>query len=258
MNEIILHKQSGVTYFCSTRQGGVSRGNYASLNLSPYSGDDFLSVEKNRRILKKKLGNENLHLITPYQTHETQLRIITHDFFNLSIEQQNSFLYGVDALVTSLHDVCIAVATADCVPLIFTDYSKKVIGVAHAGWRGTCSRIAKITIDTMVNECGCDRNEIKVFVGPSISPAVYEVGQEVIFEFENAGFEMNEIMEPKGDKFLLDLWNANLQVLLSNGILLDNVLLSNECTFTLQDKYFSARRLGINSGRMLSGIFISR
>lgn len=247
---------NNIVYFYTSRMGGVSTGNYASFNLSEYTGDDFKSVQSNRTLLLNTLGNSNLQLIIPHQTHSNEVRIIDSSFLEMSTADQSTFLSGVDALVTDLPEVCIAVTTADCVPIVFFDERKKVIGVAHAGWRGTCGKIAKNTVEVMINKYGCTSNEIKAYIGPSISPSVYEVGMEVIEEFEKAGFETSAIATPLQDKYLLNLWEANIQVLEKCGIERSNIELSEKCTFTEHELFFSARRLGIKSGRILSGAYI--
>jgi polyphenol oxidase len=253
---MIVNKQSNITYFCTTRDGGVSVGNYSSLNLSEFTGDDLSAVNQNRQILRKALGAENLQLVIPHQTHSTEVRIIDSTFNNLTDELRVEFLDGVDAMVTALPGVCIAVTTADCVPIIYFDGVKKVVAVAHAGWRGTCGRIAKNVVDVMVNEFGCNASDIQLFIGPSISPEVYEVGADVVQEFDKAEFILPEIVFQKGEKYLLDLWQANVQALTNCGIPRDNIQISGECTYTQHEKYFSARRLGILSGRILSGVYI--
>jgi polyphenol oxidase len=255
--DMIITKDSNITYFCTTRDGGVSEGNYSSLNLSEFTGDNFSSVNQNRQIIRKALGAENLQLVIPHQTHSTEVRIIDTTFNNLTDELRVEFLDEVDALVTALPGVCVAVTTADCVPITYFDGVKKIVAVAHAGWRGTCRRIAKNVVEVMVREFGCNPSDIHIFIGPSISPEVYEVGSDVVQEFDKAEFILPEIISRKGEKYLLDLWQANVQVLTSCGIPRKNIKISGECTYTQQEKYFSARRLGIHSGRILSGAYIS-
>ena len=251
-----IMNNNNMVCFYTTRDGGVSTGNYASFNLSEYTGDEAESVLTNRARLLQSLGEKHLPLIIPHQTHSNEVRIIDSSFLEMSTADQSTFLSGVDALVTDLPEVCIAITTADCVPIVFFDEQKKVIGVAHAGWRGTCGKIAKNTVEVMINKYGCTSNEIKAYIGPSISPSVYEVGMEVIEEFEKAGFETSAIATPLQDKYLLNLWEANIQVLEKYGIERNNIELSEKCTFTELELFFSARRLGIKSGRILSGAYI--
>lgn len=252
----LLSKYNEIAHFCTSREGGVSVGNYASMNLSPFAGDKPEDFEQNKQILCDKLGINPEKLIIPYQTHGTEIREIDEVYFQLSEEEKARYLNGIDAIFTKLPQVCIGVTTADCVPLQFFDPEKKVIAVAHAGWRGTCSRIAEKTIQTLVEKYDCNPIDIRVTIGPSISGNVYEVGKEVLENFKNAGFENFDIVENRNGSLFLDLWKANQLSLEKAGILPENIEIAGICTFSEHEKFFSARRLGIKSGRMLSGIML--
>ena len=252
----ILNKFNEIAHFCTTRQGGISVGNYASNNLSPFSGDNPEHFFQNQKLLSNELGIETAQIIIPYQTHGTEIREINADYFKLNNQQKLQYLDGVDALFTQLTDVCIGVTTADCVPLLFYDPRTRVIAAAHAGWRGTCARIAEKTIDNMVENYGCSPADILVAIGPSISAQVYEVGEEVVESFRLAGFDIPEIVTVRNNASFLDLWKANQLLLESSGVLKDNIEVTGICTYSEHNNYFSARRLGIKSGRMLSGIML--
>jgi YfiH family protein len=254
---MILENYNNITFFCTDRHGGTSSGNYSTLNLSEYTGDDLHNLKNNFDYLSKRLGKMNLNYIVPHQTHETKVLDINKAFMYLNANDQKQLLNGVDALVTSLPNTCIAVTTADCVPLLFWDETKQVVAVAHAGWRGTCMQIAKNTIQKMQSNYNCNPENIQVYIGPSISPSVYEVGNDVITAFKNNGFLLSDICVPNKEKYLLNLWEANIQVILKMGIDRDKIHCSNICTFTDNENYFSARKLGIQSGRILNGIFIN-
>lgn len=251
-----LDKYKGIAHFCTDRQGGVSMGNYASFNLSAYSGDKPEDYKRNNSILCDHLGIDPGKLIIPYQTHGSKILEIEDSFFQLTMNEKSQALNGIDALFTQLPNVCIGVTTADCVPLLFFDPEKQVIAVAHAGWRGTCAGIAGKTVQSLVEKFKCVPADILVVIGPSISPKIYEVGKEVVDNFENAGFDIPEIITAMGQSFYLDLWKANQSTLENTGILSNNIEISGICTFTQHDRFFSARRLGIKSGRMLSGIML--
>ena len=254
----LLNKHNEIAHFCTSREGGVSVGNYASFNLSPFCGDAPESLLRNQQILYDRLDINLERLIIPYQNHGTEIRIIDDDFFQLTDESKQQYLNGIDALYTSLPGVCIGVTTADCVPLLFFDQVKQVVAAAHAGWRGTCGRIAEKTIRRLVEVHKCSVKDILVVIGPSISCKVYEVGVDVIDSFKAAGFDVSNICEQSGDSFFLDLWEANQQSLEKAGIPAENIEIAGLCTFTHPDHFFSARRLGIKSGRMLSGIMIKK
>ena len=251
-----LNKYKEIAHFCTDREGGASMGNYASFNISPYSGDNPENVRKNKKIICKQFAIDSDRLIIPYQTHGTKIVRIEDSFFQLSSDEKTQALYGVDALFTHLTNVCIAITTADCVPIIFFDPKKQVIAVAHAGWRGTCSRIAEKTATCLIDTFDCNPADIRIVIGPSISASVYEVGEEVVDNFRDAGFDISRIVNVRNQSFYLDLWEANKQSLHSAGISNDHIEISGICTYTEHDRFFSARRLGIKSGRIATGIML--
>jgi len=250
----LLNKFSKIAHFCTTRQGGVSVGNYASMNMSPFSGDNVEHQSENLNLLKKKLNSTDL--IIPFQTHGTEIGIINEDFIQKNFAERADLLNGVDALITKEPNVCIGVTTADCVPLIFYDPHLEVIAVAHAGWRGTCWRIAEKVVKRMQEEFGSHPQHINVVIGPSISGTVYNVGTELIDNFSSAGFPVAEIFNTNNELIYLDLWKANQWLLESMGVPADHIQISEICTYTQHEKFFSARRLGLKSGRMLSAIML--
>jgi len=254
----LLSEYKEIAHFCTDCNGGTSVGNYASMNMSPFVGDYPANVEKNQRILCEKLAIDFQRLIIPFQTHDTEILEIDESFINLSNEEKIDALYGIDALYTNLPNICLGITTADCVPILFYDPVKQVIAAAHAGWRGTCGRIGEKTILTLITKYQCNPADILVVIGPSISPEVYEIGEEVMDNFRNAGFDLSEIITQRNSSVFLDLWKANKMSLESAGVLSNHIEISGICTFTEQDRLFSARRLGIKSGRMLSGIMKKR
>lgn len=252
----LFNKFNEIAHFCTPREGGVSVGNYASFNISPFSGDEPEHQKQNLEILGRYANIASDNIILPYQTHGTEIRIIDKAFIEMTADQKTDYLNGVDALITNKHLICIGVTTADCVPLTFYDPIKRVVAVAHAGWRGTCARIATKTINVMHSAFGCHPTDLHVVVGPSISGAVYNVGQELYDNFAKEGFPCNEIFHKEHDKLYLDLWKANEWLLANEGISPTQIEVSGICTYTHHEEFFSARRLGIKSGRMLSGIYI--
>ena len=251
-----LNKHKEIAHFCTTRNGGVSVGNYASNNMSPFSGDEAAHYSSNHKKLVELLGAECQQIVLPFQNHGTEIREIDIDFLSLTNDLKADYLNGVDAIFTQLTSICIGVTTADCVPLLFYDPNKKVVAAAHAGWRGTCSRIAEKTVHALMQKYNSKPEDIRVVIGPSISAEVYQVGKEVIENFEVAGFDISKIVIERNGTLYLDLWKANQLSLIKNGILNHHIEIAEICTFTEHEKYFSARRLGIKSGRMLSGIML--
>lgn len=247
-----------VTHFTTTRQGGVSEGSYASLNLGLYSGDKPENIKENFSHLGNftKINPEKIFL--PYQTHGDEVLVIDSDFLEKNKSEQQIELHGKDALISNQPNVYMGVSTADCVPILLYDPVQKAVAAVHAGWRGTAQLIAGQAIRQMTNAFGCKPENLVGVIGPSISPAVYEVGEELIRPFGTNGFIIDRIFRHSEGKIQLDLWQANEDVLVRYGMRQENIEIACRCTFSEQDTFFSARRLGIKSGRMISVIGMGR
>ena len=240
----------------STTRGEVDRRNaYSGVNLCDYVGDDALRVLDARLTLAMKLGVDLDDIVMPRQTHSCQVAVVDEAFRAMDIDKQEAALEGVDALVTSLKGVVIGVNTADCVPIVLTDPQAGIIAVAHAGWRGTVGRIAKNVVDEMVCN-GAMAHRIQATMGPSICQDCFEVGDEVVEAFSKAHFELDFIVKRNAEtgKAHIDLRAANRAVLIEAGLQPENIILSQHCSRCEHDRFFSARRLGINSGRTFTGI----
>ena len=238
----------------STKRG-ESGGNYAGFNITHYCGDSAEHIAQCRELLCTRLGIEDSHLILPRQTHGNTTIVIDELFMSAAREEQSNLLQGIDAIVTALPRTCIGVSTADCVPILLHDDSKGVIAAIHAGWRGTVSRIAKECITLMLNRFNCNTANIKAVIGPSIGCDAFEVGDEVYAAFKEGGFKMEKIAARK-EKWHIDLWEANRLILKECGFAEENIEVCGVCTRTHCEEFFSARRLGINSGRIFNGIML--
>ncbi len=245
----------GVDAFSTTR-GEVDRRNaYSGVNLCDYVGDDALRVLDARITLAMQLGVDLDDLIMPHQTHSCHVAVIDDAFRAMDIDKQEEALEAVDALVTSLKGVVIGVNTADCVPIVLADKPAGVIAVAHAGWRGTVGRIAARVVDAMYRQ-GARADRILATMGPSICQDCFEVGDEVVEAFKEAQFDIPAIMKRNAltGKAHIDLRAANQAVLMAAGVLAANITTSQHCSRCTPDRFFSARRLGINSGRTFTAI----
>lgn len=255
---------SGLSGFCNTfhfvttRHGGVSKGNYATMNPGMYSGDDLGSVRMNLEFLSRGIGISSECIFFPHQVHGCEICSLDESFLSLPEKEQTTFLDGADALVTDMAGICVAVSTADCVPVLLYAADKKVVAAVHAGWRGTVRQIVAKTVSVLVDEYGC--NPLSVFVGiaPSIGKESFEVGDEVLDAFIQSGVDVERIAyrNPITGKAHIDLWEANRMQLLDAGIPSSQIEVAGICTYTHYNDFFSARRLGIKSGRILSGIMI--
>ncbi|ERK58071.1 hypothetical protein HMPREF1983_00905 [Gemella bergeri ATCC 700627] len=145
-----------------------------------------------------------------------------------------------DGLITNLIKIPLLIFTADCVPLVFYDKIRNVVALAHAGWRGTYSNISQEIICAMVQDYNCDKKDIKVIIGPSISKENYEVSKELVDKF--SVLNVADYYVEKNGKYYLDLWQINKELLVKSGVLEKNIIFSNLCTVKNNDKFFSYRK----------------
>lgn len=242
-------------HFSTTIAGGVSTGEYTSFNLGMYSGDNLEDVAENRNRLAAILNVSSENLLFPYQTHGNSVCVIDKEFMSQDKDQQKQLLNGVDALITNEVGVCIGVGTADCVPILIFDPKNKVLAAIHAGWRGTVAKISMNVIEIMRSRFNSNPSDLIAGIGPSISPEHFEVGDEVVDEFVHAGFLIDDIgyYNFETSKFHIDLWCANELLLSQAGIRFGNIEIAGLCTYYHHDQFFSARRQGLKSGRLITG-----
>ncbi len=255
-----------VVAFSTTRHGGWSKGhptsaacqseNYAAFNINRYCGDDEEHIRKNREALCSLLGIGDDRLLMPHQVHLTKTARIDEALLSLSEEQRREALEGYDALMTNMKDVCIGVSTADCIPILLYDKEKHAVCAIHAGWRGTVKRIAEKAVEAMKEAYGTRPEQVRAQIGPGIHLDSFEVGDEVYEAFAQAGFDMPAISVKK-EKWHIDLPECNRLQLIASGLLPQNIKVSSVCTFQQATDYFSARRLGINSGRIFTAIMMN-
>lgn len=238
-----------VTAFSTLRMGGVSKGSYSSFNVCHYVEDNPQHVAHNRQLLAGALGLATNQIVFPRQTHSTNILLCDS-------ATASSLLEGVDALITKQRGLCIGVNTADCIPILLYDPVNHAAAAIHAGWRGTVGHIAQRAVQAMQKHFGSDLRQVRAFIGPGISCKAFEVGDELPEIFVHAGFSLNEIACRINDRWHIDLPLANSLDLKAAGIPLENITCSNLCTFFEHERFFSARRLGIHSGRIYTGIVI--
>lgn len=252
----------GARAFSTTRCGGAGKGNYGSFNITHYCNDDAEAVRKNRASLCSELSIADNRLILPRQTHSTRHLSIGPTYFESPEAARTASLDGIDALSTNLHGVCIGVSTADCIPILLYDCDKQAVAAIHAGWRGTVSKIAEATVSAMTREYGTRPDNLVAVIGPGISEQAFEVGDEVYEQFQHAGFPMQDIARrypsAAGEKWHIDLWAANYLTLEHCGLDTRHIQVCGICTHTESHRFFSARRLGINSGRIFTGIILTK
>ena len=174
---------------------------------------------------------------------------------SLTANERHQALEGVDALMTDVEGICIGVSTADCIPVLLYDPTHRAVCAIHAGWRGTVKRITEQAVGQMTQVYGTNPSDIVAQIGPGIHLDSFEVGDEVYEAFDNEGFDMQTISQKK-EKWHIDLPECNRQQLLATGVPSSHITVSPICTFQQSDSYFSARRLGINSGRIFTAIIL--
>ena len=249
-----LKRFPDVFHFSTTRTGGSSNGSYSSLNLGFNSGDIPGRVLDNRTLLCKALELNSNSIIFPKQTHTATVKVINEEFLFADEETRNQYLQQTDSIITNQREICIAIKTADCVPVLLFDPRQRGVAAIHAGWRGTAENIVQRTIDKMVTEFGTTASDLIACIGPSISPQVYEVSSDVYRLFNHELYE--ETLPPKIDKRMLNLWKANHYQLTHAGVKVQNIETANLCTFSNPGKFYSARRDGAKTGRMATGIML--
>ena len=247
---------ASVVAFSTMRHGGAGKGSYSSFNITHYCGDNKENVAANRASLCSELKIGDTELILPHQTHGTEIIEINREFVTLDASTRTKRLYSVDALFTREKGLCIGVSTADCIPVLLHDKESSTVAAIHAGWRGTVAGIVEKSIIAMKSRCNLNPATTKAIIAPGISLDAFEVGDEVYDAFREASFPMERVARRYGEKWHINLPEANRLQLLSCGLREENILLSGICTYTSHDDFFSARRLGIKSGRIFNGIMI--
>ena len=219
----------------STRLGGVSDREFASMNLSYHRGDDSKNVDRNYELICNALNIDKEQLVFTNQIHDTKIQYA---------DGSQKQYANTDGLITDKSGIVIATSYADCVPLYFVDVKKKVIGFSHSGWRGTVGKIGKKTVEEMSKKFNSNKEDIIAIIGPSICKDCYEVSEEVAQEFSNvlSKEQIKDVIFEKGNgKYQLDLWKANQWILLDTGLRSENIYISGLCTSCNSDVLFSHR-----------------
>lgn len=245
-----LEACGAVRHTFSTRLGGVSEGQYSSMNTSFSSGDDFKKVEENYRRLCSAVGIDASHLVLSKQTHTNNVRVVTKADCGTGYTKPS--FSDVDGLITNESGVALVTQYADCTPLLFCDPVKRVCATSHAGWRGTVSGIGRVTVEKMVNEFGCNAGDIIAAIGPCICQNCYEVDTPVFDAFCDSGIDITNVFCEGRDQnhFMLNLVAANKNILISAGIKEENIDISDICTCCNAGELHSHRATGGKRGNL--------
>ncbi len=230
-----------ITHGISTRQGGVSRGIYKSMNFKEDGEDEEENVRENYRRIARHLGCDMAFMVRPSLVHGDRVhRVTAADYGNGTVRR--SILLETDALITDTPGVTLCATFADCVPLLFLDTEKRAIGLAHSGWRGTVKKIGKKTVEAMAQCFGSRPKDILAAVGPCICQGCYEVGEDTAAEFQRAFCDTEELLSPmRQGHYQLNLRKANESVFLEAGIWQEHIIISDLCTCCNPKLLFSHR-----------------
>ena len=248
----ILEDTGLVSHAFSTRLGGVSKGDFATMNFSFTRGDDRDDVLENYRRMAVALGVDRERMVLTWQTHTTNVRRVTEEDEGKGIVRDRDYR-DVDGMITDIPGITLVTFFADCVPLYFLDPVHKAIGLSHSGWRGTVKRMGQVTVDAMKEAFGTRPEDIIACIGPSICGGCYEVGEEVADEFADAFHEKYHdviLLKKQNGKYQLDLWKANEIVLKEAGIKGDYLAVTNICTYCNPQLLFSHRRTAERRGNL--------
>jgi YfiH family protein len=245
-----LSAMAGIRHGFFTRQGGVSEGLYASLNTGLGSRDNVPHVKVNRARILAHLGGKAL--LTVYQ-HHSAICIRTQ------VPWQSNAAPRADAIVTTTPGLVICAQAADCGPVLFADETARVVGAAHAGWKGAMTGILEATIAQM-EAAGATRANIRAALGPSISARAYEVGAEYRARFLQDAGDNERYFSPsqREGHFMFDLPAYTLDRLKAAGVAATSL---NRCTYSEPDLFFSYRRSTHQGepdyGRLASAIMLT-
>jgi len=247
-----LESCDGIRHGFFTRQGGVSKGMYGSLNCGLGSRDDAESVRQNRALVAETLGVPAGRLLTLYQIHIARAVIVDKPWNGEAAE--------ADALVTRTPGLAIGALTADCAPILLCDPQARVIAAAHAGWRGALSGIAEATMAAM-EELGAKRERVVAVIGPSISQRAYEVGSDYVDRFlaEEPASETFFMTDESSGEPHFDLSGYVAERLSRAGV--GSVSDLGLCTYCDETRLFSYRRSQHHGeedyGRQISAIVLA-
>jgi polyphenol oxidase len=245
-----LFSNDAIRHAFFTRKGGVSEGIYAGLNVGLGSHDDSARLKENRRRAANHFGQQSSQLVTPWQVHSPDAVIVDGLF---SGEKPQA-----DGIATATPGVIIGVVTADCGPILFADETARVVGAAHAGWKGALYGVLENTIRAM-ETLGARRSRIKAVLGPSISQPNYEVSDSYRRNFAEQDSAHDRFFAPSENNghAMFDLRGFTLMQLQRAGV---EAAMTADCTYADESSFFSYRRATHRKepdyGRQLSAITI--
>lgn len=247
-----LDGAGGVVHAFLSRHGGVSAGEFATLNFDLRGGDRADDIERNKGKAGAAFGVTFDRLVNPVQVHGNAVVVLDA----ASVKSYKNV--EADAVVTNVPGVPVGILTADCLPVLLYDPVKKAAGAAHAGWRGTLSDVCGRAVDAMKERFGSRPEDIIAALGPHIKPCCYCVSNDVYVAFEKAHGGGLPYFSRSGDSFMLDIGGANRISLVAAGLKEENIADVSVCASCEAADFFSYRKEGGRTGRQLSFIMVKR
>lgn len=195
-------------------------------------------VQKNIADFVKLLGFNNQKIIRFEQIHEASIVTVK----DVDVETEKLVIKNADGGVTNLREILLMVAVADCLPILFYDPVNQVVGLCHAGWKGTIKKISIKMVEQLAKNFGTSPKDLVVAFGPSIGPCHYEVQDNVASEFEKEFSKKSGVVQKRNEKTFIDLRQANLIFLIQAKVLAVNIDSQSLCTFCHNDVFYSYRQ----------------
>lgn len=239
-----LEETQTVIHGFSTRLGGVSRGDCATMNFAGNRGDDPANIRENYRRMGTALGFAPERMVLSQQTHTTNIRQVTEADAGKGYCRDRDY-HDIDGLMTDVPGLILVTSYADCVPLLFVDPVRRAVAASHSGWRGTVARMGCHTVEALKENYGCRPENLIVGIGPSICETCYEVSEDVAEAFaEEFGGQTEGILRKtskKPGKYQLNLQKANERILTEAGVRPEHIHVTDICTCCNKDVLFSHR-----------------
>lgn len=255
----IFEDKAGFEAAVSCRKGGSSPAPFDTLNMSFSAGDNPEHVRDNRKRFLQLLGIPSDQIISCHQVHGIHLEQVGAEYCGRGALDPDDALPACDGLLTNESNVPLTMNFADCMPLVFYDPVRRAAALSHGGWRGTAGNIAGRTVKRMQEVFGSIPGNILAAEGPAIGPSCFEVGEDVqkafvcLFQEE----QQNCLFRNKGGgKYLFSLAEANRLLMIRAGIRPEHIELSDICTYTRDDLFYSHRHSGGRTGRHMTVVML--
>ncbi|RAI81558.1 peptidoglycan editing factor PgeF [Macrococcoides caseolyticum subsp. hominis] len=232
------------------RNGGVSDYPELSLNMARYIEDAPENVSRNQQRVAQEINFDTSKWVFPIQKHGTHIKEVSLEDRGINITELTTALDDVDGLYTYDREVLLTMCFADCVPIYIYSTTDNFIALGHAGWRGTVGMIT----EKLINAYKGDKTHLHCVIGPSISGKAYVVNDDVRAKFMSLNLQLEDCFKPNGDMYEIELKEINRRIAQHAGIAASHIHVSQRCTSTGNEDFFSYRKEAGNTGRMLAYI----